>query len=146
MPGCYLTAWKTVIAPNQYDYLLRDVVPIGYGSNGSVELKNNFTLISLSIVSMAHQNSSDTTEEFWSHWLIMERFNAVWMVKRNTEEPGARLNQNYNLDEFDQWKDYSAAGKSLCISGFLQLKWILFAVSIYTLNKYLILSILFSYM
>lgn len=54
MPRCYLAGWKTVTAPNQYDYLLGDVVPIGYGSNGSAELKNNFTLISLSIVSMAH--------------------------------------------------------------------------------------------
>lgn len=80
MPRCYLAGWKTVTAPNQYDYLLGDVVPIGYGSNGSAELKNNFTLISLSIVTMAHLLS----EEFWSHWLIMERFNAVWIVNRNT--------------------------------------------------------------
>ena len=45
--------------PIQYDYLLggeEEVVgdappPIGYGSNGSAKLKNNFTLISPSIVS-----------------------------------------------------------------------------------------------
>lgn len=112
MPRCYLAGWKTVTAPNQYDYLLGDVVPIGYGSNGSAELKNNFTLISLSIVSTAHLVS----EEFWSHWLIMERFNAVWMVNRNTEEPRAKLNRNQNLDVFDKWKHYSAAEweKSVC--------------------------------
>lgn len=50
MPRWYLAGWKTVTAPNQYDYLLWDAVPIGFGSNGSAELKNNFTLISLSIV------------------------------------------------------------------------------------------------
>lgn len=54
-----LSGWKTATAPNQYDYLLEDVVPIGYGSNGSAELKNNFTLISLSIVSMAHLVSEE---------------------------------------------------------------------------------------
>lgn len=86
MTRCYLSGWKTVTAPNQYDYLLGDVVPIGYGSNGSAELKNNFTLISLSIVSVAHLVS----EEFWSHWLIMERFNAVWMVNSNREEPAGQ--------------------------------------------------------
>lgn len=60
MLRCYLDGWeKIVTAQNQYDYLLEDVVPIGYGSNGSAELKNNFTLISLSIVSMAHLVSEE---------------------------------------------------------------------------------------
>lgn len=38
------------------------------------------------------------------------------MVNRNTEEPGAKLNQNQNLDVFDKWKHYSAAKweKSVC--------------------------------
>lgn len=31
------------------------------------------------------------------------------MVNRNTEEPGAKLNQNQNLGVFDEWGDYSAA-------------------------------------
>lgn len=105
MLRCYLSCRKTVTAPNQYDYLLGDVVPIGYGSNGSAELKNNFTLISLSIVSVAHLVS----KEFWSHWLIMERFNAVWMVNRNTEGRGAKLNQNQNQDVAGKWKHYSTA-------------------------------------
>lgn len=81
MHAAMLCDWlETVTAPNQYDYLLEDVVPIGYGSNRSAGLKNNFTLTSLSIVTMAHLVS----KEFWSQWLIMERFNAVWMVNRNT--------------------------------------------------------------
>lgn len=55
----YLAGWKTEAGPNQYDYLLGDVVPIGRGSNGSAELKNNFTLISLSIVTAAHLLSEE---------------------------------------------------------------------------------------
>lgn len=59
MRRCYQAGWKTVTAPNQYDYLLGAAVPIGYGSNGSAKLKNNFTLISLSIVSTAQLVSEE---------------------------------------------------------------------------------------
>lgn len=124
--------WKTVTAPNQYDYLLGAVVPIGYGSNGSAKLKNNFTLISLSIVSTAHRVS----EEFWSHWLIMERFNAVWMVNRNTAARGQTQSES-GADISDNWTplnwSYSAASRKL--KGW---KWSKFSSEFYFLSIFLI--------
>ena len=49
------------------------------------------------------------SQEFWSHWRTMERFNARWMVNRKTEGFGAKINHNQRLCVFDKCQNNSFA-------------------------------------